>query len=74
MDPRICRCCGENVPAAIKTVNPNVCADCERWLEDETPHEITIRLLAANVLAPAATLELPPDLAGKAYEPIPWHH
>ncbi len=44
--------------AELKTVNPNVCADCERWLEDETPREATAKLLIAQVPAQADVHEL----------------
>jgi hypothetical protein len=47
---------------ANKLFNPNVCADCVRWLEDETPRILTTKLLVAEGSAPGAAFMLPPDL------------
>jgi hypothetical protein len=35
MYPRVCRCCGEEILA--RAANPNICMDCERLMEDESP-------------------------------------
>ncbi len=40
--PRKCMCCGLRM-CATEENNPNVCADCARWIEDESP------LLAAKI-------------------------
>ena len=35
MYPSVCRCCGEQIMA--RAANPNICMDCERLMEDESP-------------------------------------
>lgn len=37
MHPVVCRCCGEQIQA--RAANPNICMDCERLMEDESPQE-----------------------------------
>jgi hypothetical protein len=69
----ICRCCGGNISAEVKMVNPNVCADCERWLEDETPREAATKLLVIESLTPAVMPDLSIELMEEegAYAAVP---
>jgi len=61
MHPRICRCCGGKISVEIVTVNPNVCADCERWLEDDSPLRAAANLAAEPLAGPAAVPEVSPQ-------------
>ena len=33
----VCRCCGGRMEPEQARLNPNICASCERLLEDESP-------------------------------------
>ena len=59
MKPRICRCCGGQIWEGATGANDNLCADCERFLEDDSP----------SIVAEAATDEL--SLEALKSEPPP---
>lgn len=47
MLPTVCQCCGEVMGAPRRGLNPNLCGDCERLTEDESPVR-AIRALACE--------------------------
>lgn len=56
MYPSVCRCCGEQIMA--HAANPNICMDCERLMEDESPQEA-----AHEVQKESKRLEVPAETA-----------
>ena len=37
MLPTVCQCCGERMGSCGRGINPNLCVDCERITEDDSP-------------------------------------
>ncbi len=65
MKPRVCRCCGGEISA--QSANENVCADCERLLEDDSPAVAAGRPLGSREEPqPASTAERSEDVVGPA--------